>query len=732
MTESENILHRLCEHAGIASGYRDTWGHDHATSDETRIALLKSMGLIHGPADVASALREREEHDWLPGLPPVCVRRRDERPYRWEFCFDEQDEDRMANWTLILETGEILRGETRLSELQVAGQRDRSATRRIKAVFQWHEALPLGYHRFRLDTPDAGEAGMTLIIVPTCCYVPSKLENGARAWGPALQLYAIRSGRNWGIGDFTDLRHAVEFCARAGAGIVGLNPLHALFPHDPGHCSPYSPSSRNYLNPLYIDVEAIPEFAGCRSARDQVAAPRFQSRLRALRSTALVDYPEVARAKIGVLRTVYQAFREHDMPARSLRAADFGRFLEEGGEQLQKFALYHTLQEDFHSQDADLSGWPDWPEPYQHPEAPAVREFRDAHRGRIEFHAWLQWIADEQFSACAQLSRDLGLPVGLYRDLAVSIDRAGADSWVWQDLHANSASIGSPPDEYNLLGQDWALPPIIPERLTRHAYAPFIATLRANMKHAGALRVDHVMGLERLFWLPPGETPGQGAYVRYPYHDLLGILALESHRNRCMVVGEDLGTLPEGFFEQLQAAGIHSYRLLLFEKDTDGSFKPPAAYPDQAVAAAGTHDLPTLKGYWSGYDLDVRARFNHFPSEEQRIRQTADRARDRARLLAALEREGLLPPGVSVRADSVPEMTPDLVLAIHAYLARSRARVMMVQMEDVFGQLEQVNLPATESQYPNWRRRLSVNLEVWADEDGTRSLVNLLQGVIAG
>jgi len=731
MTGADDALDRLCEHAGIASGYRDTWGRDHATSNETRVALLQAMGVVIGePADAAAALREREERDWQPGLPPICVRRRDERPYQWEFCCDGRDAERTMNWTLALETGEMLSGDMRPAELRSSGHREFGAARRIKALFQWPRPLPLGYHRFQIDSPAAGEAyRMALIIAPASCYIPPELARGARAWGPALQLYALRSKRNWGVGDFTDLRDAIEFFARSGSEVIGLNPLHALFPHDPGHSSPYSPSSRGHLNPLYIDVEAIPEFGDCRAARDQVADRDFQSRLRTLRGAELVDYPAVTRDKLGVLRVVYQAFRERDMPARSARAAGFSRFVADGGEPLLQFALYHALQEDFHSRDSNVRGWPAWPEPYRNPGSPAVRAYLDAHRERVEFHAWLQWVADDQLSACAQRSRELGLTVGLYRDLAVSIDRAGAESWAWRDLHATSASVGSPPDEFNLYGQNWDLPPLIPERLAGSAYAPYIATLRANMKHAGALRVDHVMALKRLFWLPPGATPEQGAYVRYPFHDLLGILALESQRNRCMVIGEDLGTLPEGFFGELQAAGVHSYRLLMFEKEADGGFARPAAYPEQAVAATGTHDLPTLTGFWLGHDLDVRARLHLYPSDGQRARQVVDRARERTGLLVALEREGLLPPGMSTRTVAEPRMTADLVLAVHAYLARSRARLMMVQMEDVFGQLEQVNLPASGGQYANWQRRLSLNLEAWADDDRIQALVKLLCGM---
>jgi (1->4)-alpha-D-glucan 1-alpha-D-glucosylmutase len=723
MSEDRSDLQRLCEHVGIAAEYTDIWGRAHETSDATRLALLQAIGVIAVESGVAAALAERERRPWQRGLPAVTVCQEDAPTYRWEIGFDERAATRAVHWTLALETGEKRSGETRASELQKIAYREIGGVRYLKAVFEWRERLPAGYHRFSLEgLHDGAPAAMTLIVAPARCFLPPALGEGGRVWGPALQLYAVRSGHNWGIGDFTDLKNALEIAAREGAGIVGLNPLHALFPHNPGHISPYSPSSRVYLNPLYLDVEAVPGFAECGAARTLIADPQFQARLRGLRSTGLVDYPGLAYAQLRV-----REFRERDMAAGTDRGNAFTRFVGDGGEPLLRFALYHALQERFYADDAAVWGWPVWPEPYRDPAAPAVHEFLDANRERVEFYVWLQWLAEEQLAACGQRSLELGLTVGLYQDLAVSVDRAGAEAWAWQELYAESVSIGSPPDEFNLHGQNWGLPPIIPERLAEAAYAPFIATLRANMKHSGALRIDHVMGLMRLYWVPPGATPKDGAYVRYPLQELLGIIALESHRNRCMVIGEDLGTLPEGLAEYLQAAGVLSYRLLLFEKEADGSFKAPAAYPDQALAAASTHDLPTLKSFWLGHDLDLRAQLNLYPSEQLRTQQAVDRAQDRTRLLVALEREKLLPAGMTIHPVSAPEMTPELALAIHIYIARSRTQLMMVQMEDVFGQLEQVNLPATTDQYPNWQRKLPLNLEDWEANARVKALAEALR-----
>jgi len=725
---NRSALDRLCALEGIASEYADIWGKNHRVSDETRIALLQAMGIVANAAGVESALKEREDRPWRRGLPPVSVQREDVVPYRWEICCDEHRRGVAHRWSLELESGEKRSGEFRPADLPRLAERSIDGTRHLKVAFEWRERLPLGYHRFTLQPPDGAKAAvLTLIIVPRRCTTPPALEGAGRVWGPALQLYALRSGRNWGIGDFTDLRNAIEIAGRTGAGIVGVNPLHALFPHNPDHISPYSPSSRVYLNALYVDVEAVPEFVECERARAAVATPEFQSRLRALRAAERVDYRGVAEAKLWALRAVFDHFRSRHVLPHSARGEAFLAYQRSGGEPLLRFALFQALQEDFHARDENVWGWPVWAEGYRDPASPQVRAFLEANRDRVDFYAWLQWLAEEQLGACGRRSWELGLGVGLYQDLAISVDRAGAETWAWQSVYAEMASIGSPPDDFNLNGQNWGLPPPIPEALSETAYAPFVATLRANMRHAGALRIDHVMGLMRLFCIPPGGSPADGTYVHYPFQDLIGVLALESLRNRCLVIGEDLGTVPDTVRTALAPLGVLSYRLLLFEKERDGGFKAPGAYPAQALAAVSTHDLPTLKSLWIGHDLDLRAELGLYPSDEQRERQVVERAQDRARLLVALQREGLLPAGVTVHPVSAPEMTPELARALHLYLARSPAQVMMVQMEDVLGQLEQVNLPATSAEYPNWSRKLPLSIEEWSADPRVTALAEALR-----
>jgi (1->4)-alpha-D-glucan 1-alpha-D-glucosylmutase len=718
-------LDRLCSLCGIATEYADIWGNRHLVPTRTKRALLGAMGIpAADEAQVRHALEACEARAWRRILPAVLVAREGDLPVQVPVTLPAALAQAPFRWTFVAENGERREGDFVPAGLTVLGEGEADGAAHVRYALPLPVRPPAGYHRLELCGAEGAEpgAGMSLVVAPERCYQPEAVTEDGRVWGVSLQLYALRSERNWGMGDFGDLDTALELAAAHGADAVGVNPLHALFPCDPGHASPYSPSSRLFLNVLYLDIQAVADYRESDAARQAVQEPEFQARLRALRAAELVEYEKVAAAKIEVLELLYGHFRSRHLDAGSQRGHAFRAFQARGGKALRRHALFEALHEHFRAQDPSLWGWPTWPEPYRDPASAQVAAFEAGRQERVEFYEYLQWQAALQLEAAGGRSMALRLGVGLYEDLALGPDRGGAEVWADQALYALKASVGAPPDDFSLHGQDWGLPPFIPERLADAAYGPFIATLRANMRHAGALRIDHVMGLMRLFWIPRGDTPENGAYVSYPLDDLLGILALESQRNRCLVIGEDLGTVPDAVREKLKPMGVLSYRLLYFEREPDGTFRTPANYPDQALVAVGTHDLPTLAGYWLGLDLDARARLGLFPSEELRQRQVIERAQDRARLLVALEREGLLPPGASVHPVAVPEMTPELARAVHLYLARTPARLMMVQPEDFAGQLEQVNLPGTAAGHPNWRRRLPLALEQWPDDPRVRAL----------
>jgi len=694
-------LAQLAARCGILSGYHDVWGHWHALSESTARALLAAMGC--DPDDPAAYAARP-----APLLAPATVVRGDARPLRIPLGPLAPDGPPRLDWQLAAEDGT-----------------------RHGGTLAAHEARELaldvppgyGYHSLVIDGGGRELARTRLIVAPPRCYRPPALEGERRIWGTAVQLYGLRSARNFGIGDFTDLQAVVEAWGAAGAAIFGVSPLHALFPHDPARASPYSPSSRLFCNVLYLDVEAIADFAECAAARERFASAAFQQRLAALRATELVDYPGVAAAKFELLALLYDAFRTRHIARGGERAEAFRAFQARGGQTLRRHALFEALQAHFAAEDPAVWGWPVWPAAYRDPDGAAVRAFAVEHLVRVEYYEYLQWQAELQLAALAARATELGCGIGLYQDLAVSIDRAGAEAWADQADYAAGASVGAPPDDFNPRGQDWGLPPLNPLALDASGYETFIATLRANMRHAGALRIDHVMGLMRLFWVPAGAAPTEGAYVRYPLDALLAILALESVRNRCLVIGEDLGTVPDEVRHALAAAGVLSYRLLWFERDAHGAFKAPADFEREALVAPTTHDLPTLAGWWEGRDLALRGALGHYPDEALRETQVVERVQDRARLLLALQHAGLLPGGAEVDPLATPALTAPLARAIFAWLAATPARVLVAPLDDVVGMVEQANLPGTLDEHPNWRRKLPVDVAQLRDDVDFTALV---------
>jgi (1->4)-alpha-D-glucan 1-alpha-D-glucosylmutase len=714
-----SVLDRLCAHYGIAASYQDAHGRERRPPDASRRALLRAMGAEVGDEAVEQeSLRAALDREWLRVLPPVQVLWEDAESLRLSLTLPTSGQDGPLHWMLTTEQGEVTGGSLDLGSLPQAEER------RI-AGQSWvlrRVALPAprghGYHRLELfggeqTTPLAAQ---TVILAPRRCYLPEGVSGERRAWGLSTQLHALRSSRNWGIGDFTDLTRLVELTAEAGAGAVALNPLHALFPSRPEVCNPYSPSSRMRLNLLHIDVEALPDLAECEPMQQKVAGETFQALLRAARSASLVDYAAVAKAKLTVLEGLYRHFREQHLSRGSARAQDFLAFCEAEGESLRRFALFEALSEHHCAAAGGPLALGDWPEPYRQAGSQAVAAFAAEHGERIDFHAWLQWQAERQLQAVGKRSLELGLALGLCQDLAIGASPEGADVWADTASYIQGAHIGAPPDAFSPKGQNWGVLAWHPLVLRALGYAPFAQALRANMREAGALRIDHVMGLMRLFLIPEGAPPTAGAYLSYPFEELLGVLALESVRNRCLVIGEDLGTVPDALRTGLAPLGVLSFRLLYFERDARAGFQAPSELEPQAVVAASTHDLPTLAGFWQGRDLEQRRELGLFAEEREYEEQLLARTSDRARLFLALEHAGLLPAESAADPVAVPELTPAHLCAIQVYLARAPSKLLLIQTADLLGEAEQVNLPGSGDAYPNWRRRHPLELEAWPEQ----------------
>jgi 4-alpha-glucanotransferase len=548
--------------------------------------------------------------------------------------------------------------------------------------------LPVGTYRLVPDPP--GSSAWTVLCAPPRCFQPEVFATGQRLWLLAVQLYGVRSRRNWGHGDFTDLANLLRVVARLGGAGIALNPLHALFDDRPEQASPYAPNSRLFLNPLYIDLEAVPEFAGQGDLS-------IDAELARLRNAERVDYRGVGVLKVKGLRLAYARFLREGTPARR---ADFDRFRAQRAAELRGFAAFEVLRREF-------SGpWWDWPAPWNRPDDQALAELAKSRAEELGFYEYCQWLADRQLAACAQLARDLHLPIGLYLDLALGVEGGGADAWAQQEAMLRGVSVGAPPDQINTEGQDWGLAPFNPQQLANEEFASFRALLAAVMRHAGAVRLDHVLGLNRLYIIPHGAGARRGAYIAFPLEAMLAVIAQESVRHRCLVIGEDLGTVPETFRETMADWGLWRSLVLLFERDH--AFHGPGSYAADAAASFSTHDLATFRGWLSGHDRRVKLALGMDPGETEEARKHAYEAL--ARAFAAQGLEGGL--------------TYDNVVR---FLARTASRLIVLSAEDLFGVEDQPNLPGTVAQHPNWQQRLPVALEDFEREPAVAALGEILR-----
>lgn len=701
------LLAELVAFCGIETAFNDAWGQPTVVADENVLALLQAQGFDTSDDDTAKLqLLQRQLEFWQRPLVFASVQQVDE-PLMFTVQTAMQQANDPMQLRVITESGT----EHAMTITPVEGELVQVVHLDGVEYHQYQHALSLtlesGYHRLLMLPADAVDAiEQKLIITPARCYMPEQFKE-KKQWGIALQLYGLRSERNWGIGDFTDLTTTLQYLAARGADFVGLNPIHALYPAMPESASPYSPSSRRWLNIIYIDATAMPGYATCHKTQTLVQAPDFTRQLAELRQADWVDYSGVMRLKLPVMKTLYHWF------VTNAAQAEFSAFKIAGGDSLRQLALYDAIHAYLYQQDSQYWGWPNWPDAYKDPLSDTVVQFANTHSDELDFYCYLQFVAQQQLEQAQQFALQQGMLLGLYRDLAVGVSEASTEIWSNPQLYCREASVGAPPDPLGPAGQNWGLPPMYPYQLYKQGYQPMIDLLRANMQHAGALRIDHVMALLRLWWVPKtAVNAGGGAYLYYPIMDLLGILALESQRNKAVIIGEDLGTVPEGIRELLADFGVYSYRVYFFETAADGGYISPTHYPQQAMATLTTHDLPTLIGFWHCEDLTLGKSLGLYKDENQLQGLYAQRHANKQRILDSLHGHQRLPTDYPHSVEHLG-MDTTLNFAMQKHLASASSQLLCLQLEDALQMTQPVNVPGTSDEYPNWRRKLSQTIEQW-------------------
>jgi len=690
----EAALTRAAKGNGIEPEYIDNWGESHRTSTEVQQGILQSLGL---DATSLTALNAAEEtrlwQHWTRLVEPTRVVGQKPAPGELTVRLPASELHHRLEVAVRFEDGRLERGDFACGALQTLAELELRAERFVQLQMPLFDQLPLGYHQLTVRVGERS-ATMALVVGPERAWMPDSL----RTAGIAISLYGLKSARNWGVGDTTDLLNFSRWAHQElGVSFIGLNPLHAIHNRQPFNTSPYLPLSAYYRNPIYLDVEILPEYQSSRWAVALGQSGTVQRELAALRDAEYVEYERIWRLKKKILRLAYRQLQRENSPRRQAfddycGAAD--------GERRRAFATFCALDEAIHRRHPAMWLFTEWPAEYQDPQSAAVAEFADAHQRSIRFYIYLQWALEQQLGSVQTQLRAAGMSLGLYHDLALASDRFGFDVWYEQAAYASGVRVGSPPDGFSPEGQDWAFPPPSPTYLEETGYRSFCELIRANAQAGGALRFDHVMRFFRLYWIPADLTARQGAYVCNDAESLLRIIALESVRRQFLVIGEDLGTVTPRMRELLDRFGILGYRLLIFERDGD-TFRAPEEYPALAAASVTTHDLPTLSGFLSGADIEARRAAGLLPDESSYDRQWKERRESLEPLRVALEQD----------EETWPIEGEELVQAVIRFLAPTESAVFILNQEEITGEEHQQNLPGSTAEYPNWRRKMKVPVE---------------------
>jgi len=713
MRTREDLINELAWLCGIVFDYWDIFGNKHITPISTKEAILRSMRLrIETPQEILEEIIKIYDRAWTSFIVPVKVISVNNQPLNLSVYIplNEGDERNLILYCRI-ENEKGKRDDFKISRdsLHISEQKWINNQRYVKFDFNDGQYREIGYYSFYARCHGAyGEiSGLSrIIITPDKCYIPPELEQNKRLWGISLNLYSVRSFRNWGCGDLNDLNEIAKWIWKLNGGFVAINPMHALLNKRPYDISPYSPVSRLYRNFIYLDIDSVPEVADSEDTQALMRTKTFKDKLKRLRDSDLIDYETVAAIKEKILRFAFEIFYEKHFKQDTRRGKSFDRYLSDEGDPLRSFCVFMAL-----SRKNKSANWDTWLEEFHNSSGKATSEFMEANAKEILFYSYIQWLIDSDIKNISESCKRTS-PLGLMFDLAIGSTGGGSDVWNYKDIFALGMNVGAPPDDFNPIGQDWGFPPLIPEIMKQTGYEFFIHTIKKTMKYAGALRIDHALGMFRLFWIPEGSLPSEGAYIVYPSEDLLRIIALESVRNKTLIVAEDLGTVGEHVHNKLRDFNMLSYKLLYFERNyPEFSFTPPEKYPQRALCAITTHDLATCNGFWAARDIEIKKKLGLFTNEEKYHRHQHDRIRDRELLLKALKEQGIIPEDYLLETPDSFSANDELCLGVYEFLARTPSMLVSVSMDDMLGIMNQQNLPGVIELYPCWRQKLPLNLE---------------------
>jgi 4-alpha-glucanotransferase len=734
--EKEQALVRLGAAYGIQPSYWDLLGRFRETSPETLRELLSALGLdVENPEE---ELREIERRKWTSLAEPVLVESASQLPERLTFTVPASDGPPTVRLEVAEGDGTQVRHFFAPDEVSLLAETEIDGVHYCRWGLPFPTGLSPGRRQFLLSV-EVGrrryEQSVPVVISPGRAYLPLTLRDRGRRAGLAIALYGLRSRCNWGIGDFSDLKEFVTWAVRElRVDVIGLNPLHTLTNRRPYGISPYYPVSRFYRNFIYLGIEVIEDYRDAPEAQALVRARETQDLLVHLRAAPLVQYEQVAAIKRQALELIFDAFlRKHwkKRGRQSERRRAFEAYLRREGEMLERFATFCVLDEVMRRKSPEVVTWRQWPTPLQDPTSRAVAEFRRRHRKRILFHQYLQWQVEIQLQEVQNLAHSLGASIGLYHDLALGSDPVGADSWAYRHFSVDGVTVGAPPDDFALNGQDWGCHPPRRDVHRKDGYRLFLEEIRKNCAEGGALRIDHIMRFFRLFWIPKGKSPSDGAYVEDFPADLVRILALESQRRETLIIGEDLGTVSSGVRETLQGFGIFSYKVFYFEKDERGDFRGPGSYPELALATVSTHDLPTLAGFWKADDIYLRQGLGMFPSEKEFQMALEKRREDKGKILQRLFASGFLKAKNPPVPEAFPELTGGIQSAVIGFLMSSPAKLVVISQEDLLQDARQQNLPGTIAEYPNWSVKMAYSLEELREHEHVRECARIFRRWVA-